>query len=89
MESTTQIFLRVQVTDDEHDVVSGEALVEGYADRMQIESFSFDMKAKLQSPGPADEKPKHNCQFGHVVVKSRNIYKLTRMESTTLHGRGS
>jgi type VI protein secretion system component Hcp len=52
MESTTQIFLRIQVTEDEHSVVEGESLAVGYADRVQIDSFSFGMDVKLQGPRP-------------------------------------
>lgn len=52
MESTTQIFLRVQVSEDERDFVEGESLAVGYADRVQIDSFSFGMDAKEQAPRP-------------------------------------
>ena len=41
MESTTQIFLRVQVTDNDDDFVAGESKVGEYADRVQINSFDF------------------------------------------------
>lgn len=68
MEATTEIFLRVQISGDEENVVEGEALVEGYADRMLIDGFSFGMKAKLQAPGPADAKHPDNCQFEHFTV---------------------
>lgn len=48
MESTTQIFLLINVT-SESDYVKGESRVEGYAKRIQIDSFDFGMKAKEQS----------------------------------------
>jgi len=54
MESTTQIFLRIQVTEDEESVVEGESLAVGYADRVQIDSFSFGMDVKLQGPRPGE-----------------------------------
>ena len=54
MESTTQIFLRVQVSEDEDDIVEGESLAVGYADRVQIDSFSFGMKVKPDKPRPGE-----------------------------------
>lgn len=52
MESTTQIFLRVQVSEAEDDFVEGESLAAGYADRVQIDSFSFGMSVKPDTPKP-------------------------------------
>jgi hypothetical protein len=54
VESTTQIFLRVQITDEEDDFVRGESLAVGYDDRIQIDSFSFGMESKLQAPRPGE-----------------------------------
>jgi type VI secretion system Hcp family effector len=68
MESTTQIFLRVQVTEDENSAIRGEALVGGYADRVQVNSFSFGMKAKLQTPPKPDQKVSNNLDFNPVQV---------------------
>jgi len=69
MEATTQIFLRVQVNDNEDSAIAGEVEVNGYDDaRMLIDSFSFSMHAFLQAPGPADPKPLENCNFDHLTV---------------------
>ena len=74
MEATTQIFLRVQVSDDGDDdksLIKGEALVEGYDTRILIDGFSFGMKAKLQAPGSGDRAPgknPDNCAFDQVTV---------------------
>ena len=58
MESTTQIFLRVQVTDDEDDVVEGESNVGQYAGRVQIDNFTFKMSLQQQSgPKRSDNQP--------------------------------
>lgn len=56
MESTTQIFLKVQFSDDEDDFVEAESKVGGYAGRIQIDSFDFGMKSKLQAPTKPDQK---------------------------------
>jgi type VI secretion system Hcp family effector len=68
MESTTQIFLRVQVSEDESDFIKGEALVEGYADRVQINSFDFNMKAKEQAPSKPTPDVSNNLDFDPVHV---------------------
>ena len=69
MESTTQIFLRVQVTDNESDVVEGESFVGMYAGRVQINSFDFKMSAKQQT-GPKVSKTAvvNNMDFDAVSV---------------------
>ena len=68
MESTTQIFLKVQFSEDERDFVKGEGRVGGYADRIQIESFDFGMKSKLQAPPKPDQKVANNLDFDPVRV---------------------
>lgn len=68
MESTTQIFLRVQVSESESDFVEGGAYVAGYADRVQIDTFDFGMKAKLQSPAKPGQKVSNNLDFDPVRV---------------------
>jgi type VI protein secretion system component Hcp len=68
MESTTQIFLRVQRSEDESDVVKGEGRVGGYAGRVQIDSFDFGMKSKLQAPAKPDQKVTNNLDFDPVKV---------------------
>lgn len=65
MESTTQIFLRVQETEDESSFIAGEARATGYADRVQIDGFSFGMNAKEQAPGQGKLA---NLDFNHVQV---------------------
>ena len=82
MEATTQIFLRVQVTDREDSAIEGEARVEGYSNqRMLIDSFTFGMKAKLQAPGLGDEEKHDNCQFDHVTVDKVFDRASTRLAS--------
>jgi type VI protein secretion system component Hcp len=66
MESTTQIFLRVQVSEAESDFVGGEAMALGYADRVQIDSFNFGMKGKLQTPPKPGEKVSNNLDFDQL-----------------------
>lgn len=68
MESTSQIFLRIQVSEAESSAVEGEALVEGYADRVQIEDFNFGMKAKLQAPSKSPQKGSSNIDFDPLEV---------------------
>jgi type VI secretion system Hcp family effector len=68
MESTTQIFLRVQVSDNESDFIEGEALVQGYADRVQIDSFTFGMGAKQQAPKGSGPSVANNLDFNPVDV---------------------
>jgi type VI protein secretion system component Hcp len=68
MESTTQIFLRVQSSESEDDFVRGEGMVGGYADRVQIDSFDFGMKAKLQTIPRPDQKVSNNLDFDQVRV---------------------
>jgi len=68
MESTTQIFLKVQFSDDEDDFVRGEGRVGGYAGRVQIDSFDFGMKAKLQAPAKPGQKVTNNLDFDPVRV---------------------
>ncbi len=55
MESTTQIFLKVQFSDNEKDFVQGEGRVGGYEGRIQIDSFDFGMKSNLQAPAKSDQ----------------------------------
>lgn len=68
MESTTQIFLRVQQTEREDSAVEGESKVGRYADRIQIDSFSFGMDAKLQSPLQSPKAGVSNLDFNPVQV---------------------
>jgi len=69
MESTTQIFLRVQVSDDESDVVEGESFVGEYAGRVQINSFDFKMSAKPQTgPKRSNTAVVNNIDFDAVSV---------------------
>jgi type VI protein secretion system component Hcp len=68
MESTTQIFLRVQVTEAESSAVEGENLVGEYEDRVQIEDFNFNMKAKLQAPTKSPQKSSSNLDFSPLEV---------------------
>lgn len=68
MESTTQIFLRVQRSEDESDFVKGEGLVEGYADRVQIDSFDFKMNAKEQAPAKQVRGVNANIDYSPVTV---------------------
>ena len=59
MESTTQIFLKVQFSDDEDDFVEAEGQVGSYEGRIQIDSFDFGMKSKLQAPAKPQKDDKH------------------------------
>jgi type VI secretion system Hcp family effector len=69
MESTTQIFLKVQFSDDEDDFVESEGQVGGYKGRIQIDSFDFGMKSKLQAPPKPDQKDvAANLDFDPVRV---------------------
>jgi type VI secretion system Hcp family effector len=68
MESTTQIFLKVQFSDDEDDFVKGESRVGSYERRVQIDSFNFGMKSKLQAPAKPDQKVANNLDFDPVQV---------------------
>src|SRR5262245_56495859 len=43
MESTTQIFLRIAVADEE-DAVRGEGRIDRYDDRIDIDGFTFSME---------------------------------------------
>lgn len=69
MESTTQIFLRVQVSDDEDDFVRGESYVEGYADRVQIESFSFGLE-KPTGPNAVKNMKLHPVEVSKVFDRA-------------------
>ena len=69
MESTTQIFLKVQFSDDEDKFVKGEGRVGSYEGRVQIDSFDFGMKSKLQAPAKPDQKGvANNLDFDPVRV---------------------
>ena len=68
MESTTQIFLRVQISNADDDTVQGENLVEGYADRMQIDSFTFGMSAKEVAPVGSHKDIEQNLDLDPVIV---------------------
>lgn len=78
MESTTQIFLRVQITDAEDDFVRGESLAVGYDDRIQIDSFSFGMEAKLQAPRAG--------KGANIDLNQVQVTKFFDRSSTTLAG---
>ena len=84
MESTTQIFLRVQVTEDESSFVAGESLAVGYADRVQIDSFSFGMDAKDQKPRPGEGA---NLDLNQVQVTKVFDRASTRL-AALLKGKG-
>jgi type VI protein secretion system component Hcp len=77
VESTTQIFLRVQITDEEDDFVRGESLAGGYDDRIQIDSFSFGMESKLQAPRPGEG--------ANVDLNAVQVTKFFDRSSTRLH----
>jgi len=68
MESTTEIFLRVQHGEGDNDVVSGEAQVGRYAGRMQIDSFTFGMNNPLQAPGLSENKDANKLNLDRLVV---------------------
>lgn len=68
MESTTQIFLLVQVGEAENTAVEGESMIGRYAKRVQIDSFSFGMDAKLQAPATSPQKAASNLDFNPVQV---------------------
>lgn len=69
MESTTQIFLRVQDSNNEDAFVEGDGRVTGYSGRVQIDSFDFGMKAKLQAPAsPGKKEVANNLDFDPVRV---------------------
>jgi type VI protein secretion system component Hcp len=68
MESTTQIFLLVQETEDEGSFVRGESMVGGYAKRVQIDSFSFGADAKVQAVHKSPQKGSSNLDFNPVQV---------------------
>jgi type VI protein secretion system component Hcp len=58
MESTTQIFLRVQVTGAESSAVKGESAVGEYKDRVQINSFDFKTtRQEAAAPKRGDNQP--------------------------------
>jgi len=78
VESTTQIFLRVQITDAEDDFVRGESLAVGYDDRIQIDSFSFGMEAKLQAPRAG--------KGANIDLNQVQVTKFFDRSSTTLAG---
>ena len=86
MESTTQIFLRVQVSEDEDDVVEGESLAVGYADRVQIDSFSFGMDVKLQGPRPGKGS---NVDLNQVQVTKFFDRSSTRLAGLLKNGASS
>lgn len=68
MESTTQIFLLVQVSGSESDVVEGESYVGRYARRVQINDFEFGMSAKPQSGPKRSNAVVNNLDFDTVSV---------------------
>jgi hypothetical protein len=68
MESTTQIFLRVQVTAAEDSFVEGKALSGRYEERIQIDSFTFGMNAKLQAPTKSNQEAASNIDFNALSV---------------------
>src|SRR5262245_55589808 len=78
MESTTQIFLRVQISDDDDHVIEGESLATGYADRMQIDSFSFGMDAKDQAQRPG--------KGANIDLNQVQVTKFFDLASTKLAG---
>ena len=68
MESTTQIFLKVQFSDDETDFVEAEGQVGSYEGRIQIDSFDFGMDAKLQAPAKPTKDDDRHLHFDPVRV---------------------
>jgi len=91
MESTTQIFLRVQVSEDESSFVAGEALAAGYADRVQIDSFNFGMDAKEQAPRPGEGANLDMNQvqvtkfFDRASTRLASLLKESRSQPKLLH----
>ena len=66
MESTTQIFMRVEISDD--DLVAGEAHVGRYSGRMLIDSFSFGVKNQLQGTSVSHDKDAKKLEFDRLNV---------------------
>ena len=86
MESTTQIFLRIQVREDKDEGVEGESSVGRYAGRIQIDSFNFGMKAKPQSPSTTAKEVSNNLDFDPVRV-TKYFDKATMKLAALLQGR--
>jgi type VI protein secretion system component Hcp len=68
MQSTTQIFLRIQVGAAEDTFVEGKALSGQYEERIQINSFTFGMKAKLQAPVKSNQEAASSISFDTLSV---------------------
>lgn len=68
MESTTQIFLRIAI-EDEDDIVVGEGLIDKYNDpRIQVQSFDFTMQAKQSTVRASGDYASSNLDMGKVKV---------------------
>lgn len=66
MESTTQIFLRISDEND-NSLVKGESMVLQYEDRIEIESFTFNMEGKKQTVRQTGGAAA-NLDFKHVSI---------------------
>lgn len=67
MESTTQIFLRIAVSGEDH-TVAGEGRVDRYGDRILIDGFSFSMEATENTVRKSDEQASAPIKLGKVTV---------------------
>ena len=85
MESTTQIFLLIAVDDDE-DAVGGEGRIDRYSNRIQIDGFSFSMRAKENTVRKTGEKASSNVDMDTVRV-SRPFDTASKKLSNLLKNR--
>lgn len=68
MESTTQIFLRIAIENDD-DIVVGEGLIDKYNDpRIQVQSFDFSLQAKQSTVRSTGDYASSNLDMGRVKV---------------------
>jgi type VI protein secretion system component Hcp len=86
MESTTQIFLLVQADTSESSIVKGESMAGRYEDRVQIDSFDFGMKTKLQAPPKSAQKVTNNLDFDAVRI-TKNFDRASMNLATLLEKR--
>lgn len=85
MESPTQIFLLVVVSDENY-TVGGEGRIDQYDNRIQIDSFSFSMQAKENTVRKTDQHASSNIDM-HTVSVSRPFDTASNALSRLLKNR--
>lgn len=85
MESPTQIFLLVVVS-DENDTLGGEGRIDRYDDRIVVDSFSFSMQAKENTVRKTDQNASSNIDM-HTVSVSRAFDTASNALSRLLKNR--